>query len=84
MTWRSATTSTGQVDRYVSRARLLQMLDKEFSQVVSRLADVRPKNTTFFAYAATVTARSFKQKNECHGWVGIRPATASRHRTERT
>ena len=42
-------------------------------QVVARLAHVRPKNTTFFAYAATVTARSFKQKNECHGWVGIRP-----------
>jgi len=62
----------GQVDRYVSRARVLQMLDKEFSQVVSRLSEVRPKNTTFFAYAATVTARSFKQKNECHGWVGIR------------
>ena len=62
----------GHVDRYVSRARLLQMLDKEFSQVVARLAHLRPKNTTFFAYAATVTARSFKQKNECHGWVGIR------------
>ncbi|MQY51397.1 TonB-dependent receptor [Rhodocyclus tenuis] len=62
----------GQVDRYVSRARLVQMLDKEFTQVVARLAHVRPKNTTFFAYAATVTARSFKQKNECHGWVGIR------------
>ena len=62
----------GHVDRYVSRARLLQMLDKEFTQVVQRLADKRPKNTTFFAYAATVTARSFKQKNECHGWIGIR------------
>ena len=62
----------GQVDRYVSRARLLQMLDKEFSQVVTRLTEIRPKNTTFFAYAATVTARSFKQKNECHGWVGVR------------
>jgi hypothetical protein len=62
----------GHVDRYVSRARLLQMLDKEFSQVVARLAHLRPKETTFFAYAATVTARSFKQKNECHGWVGIR------------
>ena len=62
----------GHVDRYVSRARLLQMLDKEFTQVVARLAHVWPKNTTFFAYAATVTARSFKQKNECHGWVGIR------------
>ncbi|MCV2218969.1 TonB-dependent receptor [Thauera sp. Sel9] len=62
----------GHVDRYVSRARLLQMLEKEFDQVVARLAHLRPKNTTFFAYAATVTARSFKQKNECHGWVGIR------------
>ncbi|MCB1901798.1 TonB-dependent receptor [Cognatazoarcus halotolerans] len=62
----------GHVDRYVSRARLLQMLDKEFTQVVQRLADKRPRNTTFFAYAATVTARSFKQKNECHGWIGVR------------
>ena len=62
----------GNVDRYVSRDRLLQMLDKEFDQVVNRLTGVRPRNTTFFAYAATVTARSFKQRNECHGWVGIR------------
>ncbi len=62
----------GHVDRYVSRNRLTQMLDREFSQVVKRLAHVRPRNTTFFAYAATVTARSFKQKNECHGWIGVR------------
>ncbi len=62
----------GHVDRYVSRARLLQMLDKEFSQVVERLRHVRPRNTTFFAYAATVTARSFQQSHECHGWIGIR------------
>ena len=62
----------GHADRYVSRTRLMQMLEKEFDQVVERLSSVRPKNTTFFAYAATVTARSFKQTNECHGWVGIR------------
>ncbi|WP_265942396.1 TonB-dependent receptor [Dechloromonas sp. A34] len=62
----------GHVSRYVSRDRLLQMLDTEFSQVVNHLAPLRAKNTTFFAYAATVTARSFKQKNECHGWIGIR------------
>ena len=62
----------GHVDRYVSRERLLQMLDREYSRVVDRLAPVRTKNTTFFAYAATVTARSFKQSNECHGWIGIR------------
>lgn len=62
----------GHVHRYVSRERLLQMLDTEFRQVVDHLTPLRAKNTTFFAYAATVTARSFKQKNECHGWVGIR------------
>ncbi len=62
----------GQVDRYVSRERLVQMLDREFSRVVDRLTPLRSKNTRFFAYAATVTARSFKQKNECHGWIGIR------------
>lgn len=62
----------GHVDRYVSRARLLQMLDKEFNQVVERLSHLRPRNTTFFAYAATVTARSFQQNKECHGWIGIR------------
>jgi len=40
--------------------------------VVERLSHLRPRNTTFFAYAATVTARSFQQSNECHGWIGIR------------
>ncbi|THF61954.1 TonB-dependent receptor [Pseudothauera nasutitermitis] len=62
----------GHADRYVGRTRLMQMLDKEFAQVVERLTDLRPRNTTFFAYAATVTARSYKQQNECHGWIGIR------------
>jgi hypothetical protein len=58
--------------RYVSRSRLLKMLDKEYEGVTSLLTNVRPKNTTFFSYAATVTAKSYIQKNECHGWVGIR------------
>lgn len=62
----------GPVDRYVSRARLMQMLDHEFAQVVHRLAAKRPRETRFFAYAATVTARSFRQQSECHGWVGFR------------
>ena len=62
----------GQAGRYVSRSRLMQMLEKEFQLVVERLSAVRPRNTTFFAYAATVTARSYQQKNECHGWVGMR------------
>ncbi len=62
----------GQAGRYVSRDRLMQMLDREFTLLLKRLVNVRPRNTTFFAYAATVTARSYRQQNECHGWIGIR------------
>jgi len=58
--------------RYVSRSRLIKMLDTEYDGVTNLLTDVRPKNTTFFSYAATVTAKSFLQKNECHGWIGVR------------
>lgn len=58
--------------RYVSRSRLMKMLDKEYTALTSLLTPTRPKNTTFFSYAATVTAKSYLQKNECHGWIGIR------------
>ncbi|HSH40836.1 MAG TPA: hypothetical protein VK973_01785 [Arenicellales bacterium] len=62
----------GKVGRYVSRDRLEQMLGREYDLVVNRLKDVRPQGTTFFAYAATVTAKSYKGNTECHGWIGIR------------
>ncbi len=58
--------------RYVSRSRLVKMLDKEYTAVTELLTATRPKNTTFFSYAATVTAKSYLQKNECHGWIGLR------------
>jgi hypothetical protein len=58
--------------RYVSRSRLIKMLDKEYDGVTNLLTEIRPKNTTFFSYAATVTAKSYLQKKECHGWIGIR------------
>ncbi len=61
----------GKAGAYVSRERLEQMLTREFTLLNERLSDSRPKTTQFFSYAATVTAKSFKQKNECHGWVGI-------------
>jgi len=62
----------GKASAYVSRERLEQMLCREFELLVERLSEHRPKTTEFFTYAATVTARSFKQKNECHGWIGVR------------
>ena len=61
----------GKASRYVSRERLEQMLHKEYGLLDKRLGENRPKENQFFSYAATVTARSYMQKNECHGWIGI-------------
>jgi hypothetical protein len=61
----------GQAGRYVSRARVEAMLDKEYSLLIKRLSDERP-DTRFFAFANTVSARNFSGTNECHGWVGLR------------
>ena len=62
----------GPTDRYVSRRRLTAMLDHEYRLLVERLEQKRGQNTKFFAFANTVTARSFKQRDESHGWMGIR------------
>ncbi len=62
----------GPSDRYVSRQRLQAMLDHEFSLNLERLKEKRGETTCFFAFADTVTARSFKGNNECHGWMGIK------------
>ena len=62
----------GRAHRYVGRERLEQMLQREFDLLVSRLAEVRPRHTTFFAYAATVAAKSYAKQSESHGWVGLR------------
>src|SRR2546423_1238812 len=48
------------------------MLDHEYSLLEERLKDKRGATTRFFAYADTVTARSFKHVDESHGWMGIR------------
>lgn len=62
----------GKAKRYVCRERVEQMLDKEYDLTVSRLAEKRGGNTTFFTYAATIQAKSFNQNNYCHGHIGIR------------
>ncbi|MCA9217011.1 MAG: hypothetical protein KDB27_28275 [Planctomycetales bacterium] len=62
----------GQAARYVCRERLQAMLDYEHGLNLDRLQDVRGDVSTFFAFADTVTARSFQGGNECHGWMGIK------------
>ena len=58
--------------RYVSKSRVHAMLDKEFQLVVDRVADTRPRESRFFAYATTVAAKSFNRNNECHAWCGVK------------
>src|SRR5437667_11200800 len=62
----------GHVDRYVSRNRLQAMLDHEFGLDIERLGPERGDNTSFFAFADTVVARSYRGTHECHGWMGIK------------
>src|SRR5438552_3783314 len=62
----------GPSDRYVSRHRLHTMLDHEYGLLEERLKEKRGATTRFFVYADTVTARSFKQVEESHGWMGLR------------
>jgi hypothetical protein len=58
--------------RYVSRSRLEKMLEKEFRLLGERVRESRPKNSCFFAIADTVKAAGYKNRGQCHGWVGVR------------
>jgi hypothetical protein len=61
--------------RYVSRERILAMLDHEYNLLVERLDEKRGDETNFFVFANSVSARNFKGTNECHGWLGFRYQT---------
>src|ERR1700757_4269077 len=62
----------GPADRYVSRVRLQTMLDHEYDLLIERLERKLGREKTFFVFADTVAARSFKQHNESPGGVGFR------------
>jgi hypothetical protein len=62
----------GPTQRYVSRARLQTMLDHEYGLLVERLDAKFGAEKAFFVFADTVAARSFKERSESHGWLGVR------------
>jgi hypothetical protein len=62
----------GKSDRYVSRHRLQTMLEHEYELLRERLQGKRSNPTRFFAFADTVTAKSYSRKGESHGWMGVR------------
>ncbi len=62
----------GPANRYVSRLRLQKMLDHEYDLLIERLDRKFGAEKTFFVFADTVAARCFKERNESHGWLGVR------------
>jgi hypothetical protein len=68
----------GPADRYVSRVRLNTMLDHEYNLLLERLDKKLGAERAFFVFADTVAARSFKEHNESHGWLGVRFQPAPR------
>ena len=58
--------------RYVSKERLLAMLDCEYKLLLDRLNPAHGKDTRFFVFADTVAARNYQGSNQQHGWLGIR------------
>ncbi|MEM0939498.1 MAG: TonB-dependent receptor [Bacteroidota bacterium] len=61
----------GKCDRYVSKEKLLRMLNREYALLDERLTN-RAKWSTFFAYANTVEVINYNRSNVGHGWMGIR------------
>ena len=62
----------GKAQRYVSRERLVQMMEHEYDLLEERLAETRGTEATFFSFANTVAALNYSKTNECHGWMGMR------------
>jgi hypothetical protein len=68
----------GPSDRYVSRQRLMTMLDYEYALLTERLRGQRGDTTRFFVFADTVAAQSFTRREDWHGWMGVRFQTEPR------
>ncbi len=61
----------GKTKRYVSKEKLLLMLDHEIALLLERLPD-RADTTKFFVFANTVEILNFHRTNKGHGWLGLR------------
>lgn len=57
--------------RYVCKARLDQMLNKEYKDITGTLAEKFPEKR-FFVVANTVEAINYDRSNKSHGWIGVK------------
>lgn len=61
----------GKTKRYVSRERLLSMLDVEYNQLNSTLHH-RSADSNFFVLANTIETLNYHKSNQGQGWMGLR------------
>jgi len=59
-------------NRYVTEARLKNMLSYEIELIEDRLSRKKHPEKLFFSYANTVATIDFSKKFKGHGWVGIK------------
>jgi hypothetical protein len=62
----------GACRHYVSRTRLLAMLDHEWGLLQERLGGDRGAGRALFVFADTVATRSYSRQEDGRGWLGIR------------
>jgi len=72
MTFSDAIYGVEESGRYVSKSRLLKMLNHEFDLLTERLSGEKYDDRTFFAFADTVTTLNYNKSNDPHGWIGLR------------
>ncbi|MCB9224745.1 MAG: TonB-dependent receptor [Crocinitomicaceae bacterium] len=61
----------GDCSRYVCEDRLIQMLDKEYSNMQNMLPD-KQHSARFFAFADTVESLNYHKTNQGQGWIGMK------------
>lgn len=59
----------GKAPRYVSRERLVDMLDHEYKLLSDRL---ETKGRSFFSFANTVATSSHQEESSSNAWMGVR------------
>jgi len=72
MTFSDAIYGKEENGRYVCEARVLKMMNREYTLLENRLKDIRGKESRFFAFADTVVTINYAKTNQGHGWLGFR------------
>jgi hypothetical protein len=60
----------GEGKRFVSKQRLIRMMEHDFANITDKLDD-RKDDTSFFAFADTIETLNFHKTNQGQGWMGI-------------